>query len=173
MIIQIQNNQRKYKVSYLRDFLEKTGKTIEESIVYMTKLEPESIEPVISVLLTNDKNIRNLNSIFRGIDRATDVLSFPTLETNGRILKTPDKEDIISYPDGRKEIELGDIAISVYTVENHAAEIGNTFEEELRFVFIHSVLHLLGYDHIDKRDESIMIREQRRLIKLFEENTNE
>ena len=103
----------------------------------------------VDVLLTTDEGIREINQEQRNIDQATDVLSFPMLElTPG----TP--------PDGTGEDEqdpetglcpLGDMVISVDRAKAQAAEFGHSVERELAYLAVHSVLHLLGYDHLAPR----------------------
>ncbi|MCI0566698.1 MAG: rRNA maturation RNase YbeY [Acidobacteria bacterium] len=83
----------------------------------------------VSVLFTGDAEIRSLNRKFRGLDRPTDVLSFPWASGAGK---------------GRY---LGDIAISVPTARRYAKKAGWPLEEELRFLLLHGLLHLLGHDH--------------------------
>ncbi len=90
---------------------------------------PESSE--LSVLLTNDDEIRRLNRTFRGVDRPTDVLSFPMNEDGG------------PGPGGL----LGDVVISIDTVARQALERGHEVAHEFAFILLHGVLHLLGHDH--------------------------
>ena len=99
----------------------------------------------ISVMLTDDEGIRSVNSEFRGIDRATDVLSFPLNEL------TPGEFD----PDGCERdmdtgtVMLGDMMISVPRCAAQGEEFGHGYEREIMYLTVHSVLHLLGYDHVD------------------------
>lgn len=97
----------------------------------------------VSVLLTGDKALRRLNREFRGKDKATDVLSFPTGEGLGR-----------------RRI-AGDLAISVETAAREAARQGHTLDIELRVLLLHGVLHLAGYDH--ETDSGEMARKENRL----------
>ena len=98
-------------------------------------------EAEISFSITNDEEIRSLNREQRGIDRVTDVLSFPMLETEGGILMIEDT-DITE-----NRVFLGDIVISLPRAEAQAAAYGHSLSRELGFLTVHSVLHLLGYDH--------------------------
>lgn len=91
----------------------------------------------ISVTVTDNGNIRELNREYRGIDRATDVLSFPMYSfADGDI---PDEAE--------QEILLGDIVISAERAVEQAKEYGHGNDREISFLTVHSVLHLLGYDH--------------------------
>jgi probable rRNA maturation factor len=108
----------------------------------------------VSVILTDNEGIRELNREYRGKDSPTDVLSFP--------LYGPD-EDIEIIEEGRAE--LGDIVISLERAAAQAEEIGNTFEREVMFLCVHSVLHLLGWDHeTSEADERAMIEKQQAVM---------
>ena len=114
----------------------------------------------ISLTLTDNENIRQINNEHRGIDRPTDVLSFPMLEfdENGQII-----ENEFEYDD--EEIMLGDIVISLERAREQATEFGHSFEREVAFLTAHSMLHLLGYDHIDnEEDEKIMCQKQEAVL---------
>lgn len=106
----------------------------------------------ISVTFTDNENIRALNRDFRGKDTATDVLSFPMLDDAG------EDSDFDIDPDTGMTV-LGDIVISVERAKEQAEEFGHSFERELSFLAVHSVLHLLGYDHERSEKED---KEQRR-----------
>ncbi len=111
----------------------------------------------ISVTFVSDRIIRELNREYRGIDRATDVLSFPMAEGG-------DLEDAF---DGEK-YELGDVVLSLEHARAQSELYGHSFEREAAFLCVHSVLHLLGYDHelSDKDDEDMRAR-QRDIMKLM------
>lgn len=96
----------------------------------------------VSVTLTDNESIHKLNKQYRGVDRATDVLSFPMYEDG-------------DFPPSECEMgaTLGDIVISLERAKEQAEEIGNTFLQEIAFLTVHSVLHLLGYDHERSGDE--------------------
>ena len=103
----------------------------------------------VSITLTDDKNIHELNKKFRGIDRATDVLSFA--------LRESEEPEILNA-----EIEtLGDIIISVERAKVQAEEFGHSFLREVIFLEVHGLLHLLGYDHIQEDDRIEMEAEQK------------
>lgn len=102
----------------------------------------------LSVTLTTDEKIHALNKKYRGIDRATDVLSFAFRES--------DEPEIL----GETVEILGDIIISIERAENQAAEFGHSFLREIIFLEVHGLLHLLGYDHIDDADRIEMEAEQ-------------
>lgn len=112
----------------------------------------------ISVMFTDNEGIRVLNAQHRGIDRATDVLSFPMLEydDDGEMFDDPgDIED---------ELCLGDIVISLERAAEQAEEYGHSFEREVGFLTVHSMLHLLGYDHMTEEEEKEMFGFQKEIL---------
>lgn len=114
----------------------------------------------VSVLITDDDGIHELNREFRGIDRKTDVLSFPMLEYES---EEKPKEDML--PGG--ENILGDIVISLETAVSQAEEYGHSVLREISFLTVHSMLHLFGYDHeTDKDRQKMRDREEYFLNKL-------
>lgn len=101
----------------------------------------------INVLVTDNSTIRVINKEYRQIDRETDVLSFPMFSlTPGAFPE--DVSDKIDPETGL--LPLGDMAISLEKVKEQAAEFGHSVKRELGYLAIHSVLHLLGYDHVDE-----------------------
>ena len=100
----------------------------------------------ISVLLTDDAGIHQINADMRDIDRATDVLSFPMFElTPG---EPPEDEEDLDPETGL--CPLGDMCISLERAAAQAQEYGHSLEREVSYLAVHSVLHLLGYDHLDE-----------------------
>ena len=107
----------------------------------------------INILLTDDEGIREVNRTMREIDRATDVLSFPMFDlTPG---EHPGEED--ADPDTGL-VPLGDMCISLERAKAQAAEYGHSFEREVCYLSVHSVLHLLGYDHLDEGEMKRQMR---------------
>lgn len=107
----------------------------------------------VSVTFVDDDRIHELNKQFRNIDRATDVLSFP-LGENG--------EYDVNYETGAKL--LGDIVISIPHAVAQAEEYGHTLQREIGFLTVHSMLHLLGYDHVQGGIESVRMREKEETV---------
>ena len=103
----------------------------------------------LSVTLTDDEHIHALNKKFRGIDRATDVLSFAFRES--------DEPEIV----GADFEILGDVIISLERAKIQAEEFGHSFLREIIFLEVHGLLHLLGYDHIDEAERLEMETEQK------------
>ena len=110
----------------------------------------------VSVTFTDDEGIRKLNRQFRNIDRSTDVLSFPLFDYEGAEDEPPVDEFMGM---------LGDIVISLETAKRQAEEFGHSFEREAAFLCVHSMLHLLGYDHeTGEEDEADMRRRQTEIL---------
>ncbi len=155
MKIAIRNNQKAFKVTKeLRDLVREAAKASLEYMEFGTKVE-------ISVMFTDNEEIRELNREHRDIDRATDVLSFPLIEydEDGNVL-----EEYMDFnPNG--EMVLGDIVISLERAAEQAQEYGHSFEREVGFLTVHSMLHLLGYDHIEPEDEEEMFGYQKEILK--------
>ena len=122
-------------------------------------------EAEISVLLTEDEEIRRMNREFRQIDRATDVLSFPMLEFDrpGDFSHVEEEyEDCFNPESG--ELMLGDIVISMDKVREQAESYGHSEERELAFLVAHSMYHLFGFDHLDETEAAIMEQKQREIL---------
>ena len=125
-------------------------------------LDAESVRTpcIISVMLTDDEGIRAVNLEFRNVDSATDVLSFPLNElTPGAFDPALCERDLDTGA-----VLLGDMMISLPRCEKQGKEYGHGFEREIQYLTVHSVLHLLGYDHVD---EGAMKRQMRRREKVI------
>lgn len=145
--IYIANDQDKLPVSpALRGLV---CRAVNKTLVY----EDFRKDAEVSVTFTDNEKIRELNRNYRNIDRATDVLSFPMFD-----------ED---YDDGLPAA-LGDIVISLEKAKSQSEEYGHSFERECAFLTVHSVLHLLGYDHeTGVEDEKEMFFRQDEIMKLL------
>lgn len=109
----------------------------------------------INVLVTNDRGIRAINLASRKIDSATDVLSFPMFT----LTAGDPPQDWSEYLDPETGLcPLGDMAISLDRAAAQAKEFGHSFRREIGYLTIHSVLHLLGYDHLDEGPQKKMMR---------------
>lgn len=126
-------------------------------------LQAEGVDPdcEINVLLTDDRGIHAINKASRGIDRPTDVLSFPMFSlTPGEL-----PEDWSAYLDPETGLcPLGDMAISLERARRQAAEYGHSVSREVGYLTIHSMLHLLGYDHLDEGPEKARMRAREEMI---------
>ena len=109
----------------------------------------------INVMVTNDKGIHAINLASRQIDRPTDVLSFPMFELE----PGNPPEDWEEYLDFETEMcPLGDMCISLERAKSQAAEFGHSVKREVGYLTIHSILHLLGYDHLDEGEMKKQMR---------------
>jgi len=117
------------------------------------RYEKVDVPCVVSVLITDDEGIRDYNYEYRGLDEATDVLSFP-MQTFRRAGWGGIYDPVFDERTG--ELPLGDIIISLETVRKHAMEYGNTVTHETAYMLVHSTLHLLGYDHTNESGEKKM-----------------
>ena len=111
----------------------------------------------IDVSLVDDETIHQINRDYRNVDRVTDVISFAFNDDK-------DPDDQINSLEVQKM--LGEILICLPQAKRQAAEIGNTLERELSFLFTHGLLHLLGYDHMTPEDEAIMFPLQEKILGL-------
>ena len=121
--------------------------------VVRTALETEGVAAPceVNVLVTNDAGIRELNLAQRGVDAATDVLSFPMFTLS------PGEQPMDADPETGL-VPLGDIALSYERALAQAKEYGHSNRRELAYLTVHSVLHLLGYDHMDEGPEKQLLR---------------
>ena len=108
----------------------------------------------VSVLLTDTEGIHELNRDYRGVDRPTDVLSFPANELSPGEFDA----DLCERDPETGRVFLGDMAISLEKCEAQAEEFGHSFERELMYLTVHSTLHLLGYDHVDEAEMKRQMR---------------
>ena len=148
-MIYFTNDQEKKAITYSLKIL------VRRAVVATLAYERFENEAEISVTFTDDEGIRRLNAQFRGIDKATDVLSFPLTDFEGSDEPPVDGD----------EITLGDIVVSLERAEAQAEEYGHSFEREVAFLCVHSMLHLLGYDHVDDEEaEADMRRRQTEIL---------
>lgn len=109
----------------------------------------------LSVVITNNENIREINNEQRHIDSATDVLSFPGYE----------KEDWEKIKGQDELVYIGDIVVSKEKVEEQAREYGHGFDREFCYLIAHGMLHLMGYDHMIDSDKTIMRVKEEEVMK--------
>lgn len=143
LLINFSNRQRKVKLP--SDFKELLTSAVRAS------LEVEGIkEPAeVNITFVSDEGIRRINRDFRNINKSTDVLSFP-LGENGIYDINPENGRLL----------LGDVIISVEHAVKQAETFGHSFEREMAYLTVHSLFHLMGYDHIDEAEEKRIMRER-------------
>ena len=122
-------------------------------------------EAEVGLTLTDNASIRRINADFRGIDCATDVLSFPMLSCDapGDFSCIEREGDTCVNPD-TGEVLLGDIVISVEKVAEQAKAYGHSERREYAFLITHSMLHLFGYDHMQPEEAAVMEEHQRMIL---------
>ena len=148
--IDFENDQDKLPVTYRLKML------VRAAVAATLDYEQYNNPVEVSVTFTDNKKIRELNRKFRGIDRATDVLSFPLFDYEGKS-EEPPVDELVGM--------LGDIVISLEQAAKQAEKYNHSFEREAAFLCVHSMLHLLGYDHeTSKEDEEDMRRRQSEIL---------
>jgi probable rRNA maturation factor len=123
----------------------------------------------VGITLVGDEAIRELNARFRGIDRPTDVLSFPLVDYSGEYEEDGDpwEEDGALSVDKDPltgEVLLGDLVISVATADRQARGFGHSMPRELAYLTVHGMLHLLGYDHENPQDKALMRQAEEEIL---------
>lgn len=132
-----------------------------EQQVYAFLLAPKSVK--VNLKFVSPEEIRTLNKTTRGIDRVTDVLSYPYTNVKvGQKLKLKDYVCNIDPTDHK--LLLGDIVLCVERAKEQAKEYGHSVKREICFLFCHAMLHLMGYDHIEPEDEKIMTAKQAEIL---------
>lgn len=151
------------------DVEDKLYDKIKEIIDYALKEEGVKVDYEISVILIDNNEIRNINRETRNIDNATDVLSFPMLEyPEGEVFKDVYfnyKFDDTYLDDGK--LVIGDIAISLERAKEQSVEYAHSFEREVLYLTVHSVLHLMGYDHMEEDDKKKMRAREEEILNKF------
>ncbi len=144
------NNQQEKEIP------EGIEKDIEEAVILCLKEERENTDYEISLTFVDNEEIKNLNRDFRDKDSVTDVLSFPMME-----------EDMFIPEEIEEEIEplLGDIVISVERAEEQAEELGHSLRREIVYLSIHSMFHLLGYDHMQEDEKREMREKEKKIVR--------
>ena len=152
--VEIRNEQT--GVTLFRGYKTHLRRIVEETLAFETFPYPV----LIGIALVAPEEIRRLNREFREKDAPTDVLSFPmTFDPF-----SPEKEDF----QGRR-LALGDVIVCPRVIQDQSREFGTTFRQELSLMVIHSVLHLLGYDHMKKEEKKEMFARQEAILALCED----
>ena len=147
------------------DYSALINKVINECLDY----EECPYEAEISILLTDDDEIKEINKQFREIDKPTDVLSFPSIEYMMAGDFSNLEEDTSEYFNPETgELILGDIVISVDRAIMQAEEYGHSIAREIAFLTAHSMLHLMGYDHMHDDERKVMENKQEEVLNRLE-----
>lgn len=127
---------------------------VTKSIKAALKAEGVNLPCELNVLITDDEGIRQLNKVMRSVDSATDVLSFPMFE-----LKEGAFDPQAAEPDPSSgRIPLGDMALNIDRIRQQGELYGHGMKRETAYLTVHSVLHLLGYDHLDEGERKAKMR---------------
>lgn len=165
-MILIDNRQNKIK------FSKENQDILKKIIDYSLKEEGVNSEYEVSVILIDNETIKKINNENRNVDSITDVLSFPMLDYPQKKVYKDIYKDMkfgdIYLNEGR--IVLGDIAISLERAEQQRLEFGHSFIRECAYLSVHSVLHLLGYDHMETADKEIMRNREEEILNKFKLN---
>lgn len=141
------NEQDKQKTGW------KLKRLIKKAVGGTLEYEKFDLPATVSVTFTDNEGIRTFNQEYRQIDRATDVLSFPMYD-----FKNGDE------PEEGEPVCLGDIVLSLERAAEQAVEFGHSYEREVAFLTVHSVLHLLGYDHMLSDEDDLDMRKRQKDI---------
>lgn len=141
------------------------NKLIERVVLGCLDYEDCPYEAEISILLTDDNEIKEINKQFRDLDKPTDVLSFPAIEFElaGDFSVIDEANGSLFNPESGEMI-LGDIVISVDQAITQAEEYGHSITREIAFLTAHSMFHLMGYDHMDDDDRKVMEAKQEEIL---------
>lgn len=121
----------------------------------------EKLPLQLDVSIFSNEEIKKLNSDFRGIDKKTDVLSFPQFNNSGEIM-----DEIINHSDIKNfRILIGDVVICYEKAVEQAIEYETGLKREIVYLFVHSIFHLFGYDHIVDADKKIMREKEEKVMK--------
>ena len=155
-----ENNQDNIEVT--EEFINKISNVCD----FALKEEGVDVDYQISLLFVDNSEIREINNETRGIDRETDVLSFPMLDfEENKVYKDMylDFEFDETFKDG-DEVVLGDMVLSLEKALEQSEEYGHSYEREVSYLVVHSILHLLGYDHMVEEDKNKMRKREEEIL---------
>ena len=142
---------------------------LKDVIEYTLKEEELLVDNEVSVIFIHNEEIREINLKYRGIDEVTDVLSFPMLHyPENKVFKevyTNYEFDQNDLYDGK--LVIGDVALSLEKAKEQSEEFGHSFTRECAYLTVHSMLHLLGYDHIEETQKNIMRKREEEILATF------
>ncbi|MBU3128460.1 rRNA maturation RNase YbeY [Clostridium tagluense] len=142
---------------------------IKDVIEYTLKEEKLFIDNEVSVILIDNEEIKKINSKNRGIDKITDVLSFPMLDyPKNKVFKDVYMDYKFDQSDLNDErLVIGDVALSLEKAKEQSEEFGHSFIRECAYLTVHSILHLLGYDHMEEDEKNIMRKREEEILSNF------
>ena len=162
-MILIDNRQNKIEVTKELEIV------IKDVIEYTLKEEKLFIDTEVSVIFIDNEEIKEINKKHRGIDKITDVLSFPMLNyPENKVFKDVyinykfDQSDLYD-----EKLVIGDVALSLEKAKQQSEEFGHSFIRECAYLTVHSILHLLGYDHMEETQKNIMRKREEEILNNF------
>ncbi|WP_298837844.1 rRNA maturation RNase YbeY [Clostridium sp.] len=162
-MILIDNRQNKIEVT------KELETVIKDVIEYTLKEEKLLIDNEVSVIFIDNEEIKEINKKYRGIDKITDVLSFPMLNyPENKVFKEVyinhkfDESDLYD-----EKLVIGDVALSLEKSKEQSEEFGHSFIRECAYLTVHSILHLLGYDHMEENQKNIMRKREEEILNNF------
>ncbi|MGH4125848.1 MAG: rRNA maturation RNase YbeY [Clostridium sp.] len=162
-MIFIDNRQNKIAVT------KELETAIKEVIEYTLFEEKLIIDNEVSVILIDNDEIKKINSKYRSIDEITDVLSFPMLDyPQNKVFK----DVYIDYKFDQSDLNderlvIGDVALSLEKSKEQSEEFGHSFIRECAYLTVHSILHLLGYDHMEESQKNLMRKREEEILSNF------
>ena len=150
------------KINVNQEFID----TINNVCDFALKKENVLVPYQISLLLVDNEEIRRINKETRAIDKETDVLSFPMLDyPKGKVFKDVYLDKVFSpiYLDG-DELVLGDMVLSLEKAKEQSIEYNHSFLRECSYLAVHSILHLLGYDHMEDEEKKVMRKREEEIL---------
>lgn len=155
-------DNRQNKLEVTEEFIKK----LSEVCSFALKEEEVDCEYQISLLFVDNEEIKEINEETRGINKETDVLSFPMIDyENGKVYKNMyiGYEFDETYMDG-EEVVLGDMVLSLEKALEQSVEYNHSYEREVCYLVVHSILHLLGYDHMEEHEKIIMRKREEEIL---------
>ena len=143
------------------DLSEDKAKLIEKTVEATLSYEKIDMPCFVSVSIVDEDEIREINSEHRGIDKVTDVLSFPVVN----LIDGSFQEDAGDFYEGR--LILGDVVLCAKRAREQAEEFGHSIEREMSYLTCHSILHLIGYDHEDEVEREVMRQKEEAVMELL------
>lgn len=155
-------DNRQNKIEVNEELVNIINEVCEKSL----RAEEMNVPYQISLLFVDNEEIRDINRETRGIDKATDVLSFPMLDyPKDKVFKDVYKNTKFNeiYLDG-DELVLGDMVLSLERAKEQSLEYNHSFNREVCYLVVHSILHLLGYDHMEDEEKKIMRKREEEIL---------
>ena len=160
--VMLYTDNRQNKIEVNDELINIINEVCEQSL----KAEEMNVPYQISLLFVDNEEIREINRETRGIDKATDVLSFPMLEyPKDKVFKEVYKDTKFNeiYLDG-DELVLGDMVLSLERAKEQSIEYNHSFNREVCYLVVHSILHLLGYDHMEDEEKKRMRKREEEIL---------